>query len=256
MGKLRVLILAGTVEARHLAALVATESDICGVASLAGVTQSPKKYGLQTRVGGFGGQAGLAHYLQQGRFDVLVDATHPFAAQMSQNAVDAVATCAIPLVRLRRKEWAQHKSIKWQNFNNLDDALAALPTNGKAFLATGSKSIAAVARNPTKHLYLRVIEEPAQPFPNPAGGFIVARPPYPEADEMALFERLKITHLISKNSGGTASQAKLHAAARLGLTINMVARPTEHAEAVVETPHEVLAILTTMVANKRRGAAS
>lgn len=236
----RVLLLAGTGHARRLAAdLIAAGHDV--TASLAGATKDPAAYPCPSRVGGFGGPTGLASHLQATDPDALIDATHPFAAQISDNARKAAAITGTTLLRLARPEWKPEQGEKWQSVATLEAAAAALPPGARAFLATGRKSLSAFQHRSDIWCALRQVDPPKAPFPG-NGKFIIARPPFDTASETKLFASLVITHLVAKNAGGTEARTKLTAAATLGIPIIMVQRPDE-GTFQTHTTAEILACL-------------
>jgi len=214
----RVLLLAGTAEARVLAERLRGTPGLRLTASLAGVTAAPAPIAAETRRGGFGGAEGLAGYLHANAIAAVIDATHPFAAQMPINAARACA--ATPRLRLIRPPWAPVGD--WRSLPDLAAAAAALPTGAHALLTTGRKETAPFAARPDVRFLLRSIE-PVAGLP-PHITQLAARPPFTLDAELALTRDRCITHLVSKNSGG-AGRAKLNAAARRGLPILMVERP-------------------------------
>ncbi|MHA1528709.1 MAG: cobalt-precorrin-6A reductase [Alphaproteobacteria bacterium] len=216
----RLLLLAGTAEARILAERLSAIPNLKVTASLAGVTADPAPIAAETRRGGFGGAAGLAAYLRTNAITAVIDATHPFAAQMATNAALACTATAIPRLRLIRPPWQPVGD--WRELPDLAAAAAALPAGAIALLTTGAKQTAPFAERPDLRCLLRVIE-PVQNLP-PHITQLTARPPFALDDELALMRDHAITHLVSKNAGG-AGRAKLDAAARLAIPIFMVARP-------------------------------
>lgn len=220
----RVLLLAGTGAARRLAAdLTSQNHDV--LASLAGATAKPAPYSCPTRTGGFGGASGLAAWLRSENPDAVVDATHPFARQMTTNAIAAARATGVPLLRLSRPPWRPKPGEDWRDVPSVEAAVASLPRTARVFLATGRGSLGALAGT-TATLFLRTVDPQPAPFPN-KGEFVVARPPFDEASERALFERLGVTHLVVKNAGGAPGRTKLDAAAALRLPIFVVARPPD-----------------------------
>jgi precorrin-6A/cobalt-precorrin-6A reductase len=217
----QILLLAGTAEARALAQRLADLPNLKVTASLAGVTTEPAPIAAQTRRGGFGGAAGLADYLTSHAIAAVIDATHPFAAQMATNAALACTATAIPRLRLIRPPWEPVGD--WHSFPDLAAAAAALPAHAHALLATGRKDTAPFAERPDVRCLLRTIE-PVRNLP-PHITQLTARPPFALDDELALIRTRAITHLVSKNAGGPG-RAKLDAAARLAIPILMVERPT------------------------------
>lgn len=212
------LLLGGTEEARALSHRC---EGMTLLTSLAGVTTAPASYGGSVRLGGFGGAVGLAEYLRRDAIAAVIDATHPFAAQISMNAARACAGADVPLLRLERLPWVASANDRWISFDTVAAAIHALPAGATAFVAAG-RSAARIAA-PGRRLILRAIEPPSDPAPGVE--VLLARPPFTLAAERDLFQREGVTHLICKNSGGTSGYAKLEAAAALGLTVHMVRRP-------------------------------
>jgi precorrin-6A/cobalt-precorrin-6A reductase len=218
-----ILILGGTGEARALAErLVALGHDV--TTSLAGRTRSPLLPAGRSRVGGFGGSAGLAAYLGLMGFDRLVDATHPYAARISANAVAAARETGVPLLRFTRPPWPEPAEAPWTQVSASPAAAMALPAGATALLTTGHDGLEAFFARRDVTLHVRLIEHPALALP-PNASLILARPPFTLAGEMALLRQHRITHLVTKNSGGQGTAAKLEAARRPGVTVLMVARP-------------------------------
>jgi precorrin-6A/cobalt-precorrin-6A reductase len=218
-----ILILGGTGEARALAArLVALGHDV--TTALAGRTQTPLAPAGRLRVGAFGGVAGLADYLKHKGIDRLVDATHPYAARISAHAVAAAQETGVPLIRFVRPPWPEPAGASWMPAHDIASAAAALPTGATALLTTGHTGLEAFFARRDVTLHVRLIERPALALP-PNASLILARPPFTLAGETALLRERRVTHLVTKNAGGTATAAKLEAARRLGVTVLMVARP-------------------------------
>lgn len=219
----KILILGGTGEARALAArLVDMGHDV--TTALAGRTQTPLTPAGRLRVGPFGGVAGLADFVKETGFDRLIDATHPYAARISANAVAAARETGVPLIRFVRPPWPEPVEAPWMHAQDIATAAAALPIGATALLTTGHDGLEAFFARRDVTLHVRLIERPALALP-PNASLILARPPFTLAAEMALFGEHRITHLVTKNAGGAATAAKLEAARRLGMTVLMVARP-------------------------------
>lgn len=220
---MKILILGGTAEARELAnRLVDAGHDV--ITSLAGRTQDPKlpKGGL--RMGKFGGIPGLSAYLRAAGVERLVDATHPFAGMMSINAVAAAQATGVPLVRYMRPPWEQQVGDQWIIVETAAEAAAALPPNSDVLLTTGHTGLEHFLERDDCRFLVRTIEAPEMDLPRHAS-LLQARPPYTLESELALISREGITHLVSKNSGGGQTKAKLEAARRLGIKVIMIARP-------------------------------
>ena len=219
----RILILGGTSDARTIASrLHAADCDV--TTSLAGVTRDPHLPPGAVRRGGFGGAEGLADYIGQERFDALIDATHPFAAQISTHAVLAAQSTQTPLLRFERPAWQRMEGDRWFEVASITKAVAALPNGARVFLTIGRKDIAPFLGRDDLSGIIRSIEVPKIGLP-PAWQLRTARPPFSVAEERELMSRERITHLVTKNAGGDDTSAKLEAARALGLPAVMIARP-------------------------------
>ncbi|MEV0204614.1 cobalt-precorrin-6A reductase [Streptomyces sp. NPDC050788] len=220
-----VLILGGTAEARELAAALAARPGVHVTTSLAGRVSRPGALAGDVRVGGFGGVRGLADWLREQRVDVLVDATHPFAAGITANAVQAAAASGVPAVVLRRPGWRPGPGDRWHLVPSLAAAADLLPHLGsRAFLTTGRLGLASFAHLTDQHFVVRSVEPPEPPLP-PHTEVLLARGPFTVTDETALLREHLIDVLVTKDSGGSATAAKLTAARQLGLPVVMVERP-------------------------------
>ncbi len=219
----RVLILGGTGEARAVAGeLSAAGAEV--ISSLAGRTPRPARPEGTTRLGGFGGAAGLATYLQAERITAVIDATHPFATRITAAAVGATATAGVPLLILRRPPW--EPGPRWQTVADMPAAAAAVrawPPDA-VFLAIGRQHLAAFAADSRHTFVARAISPPSGPLP-PRLTMVLARGPFTEDQERALLRDHQIGLLVTRNSGGPMTAAKLHAAAGLGLPVIAVAPP-------------------------------
>lgn len=220
----RVLLLGGTTEASRLAqALAAAHVD--AVFSYAGRTDAPVAQPLPTRVGGFGGVDGLCQYLQAERITHVVDATHPFAAQMSSHAVQACARLGLPLLALERPAWQAQAGDHWQHVPDLASAVAALPTEpARVFLAIGRQHVQPFL-DVGRHWFLLRLVDPGFELPAAQGAVVLDRGPFTLANDLALLRQHRITHVVAKNAGGLGAQAKLDAARALGCPVILIDRP-------------------------------
>jgi len=238
----RILLLGGTTEASLLArALAAAGAN--AVFSYAGRTDHPVGQPLPVRIGGFGGVAGLHDYLRAESIGAVVDATHPFAAQMSRNAVQACSLADVPLITLQRAAWVAGQGDQWIYVPNIDAAVQALPdTPAHVFLAIGKQNLSGFAAKP-HHYLLRLVDAPdARPLPDCT--VILARGPFEVEADKALMIRHKISHIVAKNAGGTGAAAKLQAARALQIPVILIDRPTLPARHVVAKVVEVMAWLS------------
>ena len=239
---MRILILGGTGEARALAERLTMHGHSV-ITSLAGRTREPALPVGELRVGKFGGIPGLVAYLRARGIDRLVDATHPYAGLISVNAVGAAQATGVPLVRYMRPAWVEPEGAKWWYVQNLEDAAGVLPGGATALVTTGHEGLEQLLARDDCKLVVRLIEPPAEALPRHAK-LILARPPYTLDGERALFEREGITHLVTKNSGGEQTAAKLEAARATGAEVIMVARPVYGPAVEVGTIEEAVRSVT------------
>ncbi len=240
----RVLVLAGTTEATALAgALAARAVDV--VSSLAGVTTRPAGRAGRVRRGGFGGVEGLCTYLRDEHIDALVDATHPFAAQMPFHAAAAAATVGVPVLRLLRPPWTAGPGDRWHRVPSLEAAAAALAELGarRVFLAVGGQRASAFGRCVGVTFVARAIEPLGDALPGAT--VVLDRGPFDTEAERALLSAHDIDTVVAKNAGGLATEAKLHAARALGLTVVLVDRPPQPAVPAVPDVPAALAWLVS-----------
>lgn len=236
----RILLLGGTTEASRLARALA-DAGIDAVFSYAGRTEAPVAQPLPMRIGGFGGVEGLAAYLTHEAITHVVDATHPFAAQMSRNAVEACAATGTPLIVLERAAWAAGPGDDWHHVADIEAAVTALPdTPARVFLAIGKQTLAPFAAKPQHHYLLRLVDPPEGPLPLPDASVVIARGPFYEASDTALMRGHAITHIVAKNAGGAGAEAKLAAARTLHLPVILIDRPALPPRKVVATVAEVM----------------
>ena len=212
-----------------------------GTVSFAGRVDRPRRQPLPQRVGGFGGVEGLVSYLREHAITHLVDATHPFAAQMSRNSVKAAAEAGIPLLALTRPAWQAQAGDRWIHVPDIPAAVRALDGPARrVMLAVGRMHLDEFAPNP-QHIYLlRLVDPPKTPPPFPEYNVIVDRGPFSAESDRALMETHGIDLIVSKNAGGTGASAKLAAARALDLPVVMIDRPALPDRPQVATPQEVL----------------
>jgi precorrin-6A/cobalt-precorrin-6A reductase len=244
----RILILGGTTEARRLAEGLASRTDLAVTLSLAGRTAAPAAQPVPVRVGGFGGAEGLAAWLQAQAIDAVIDATHPYAAQISRNAAEAAARTRVPLLAIERPAWEPIDGDRWIEVADMPAAVAALGTAPRrVFLALGRNELRPFEAAP-QHFYLvRSVDPVEPPLALPDAIYLTGRGPFNEAAEYALLVQHRIDVIVAKNSGGAATYGKIAAARRLGLPVIMLQRPPPRAEAA-KSVEEVLARLDHVLA--------
>lgn len=193
------------------------------------------------RTGGFGGAEGLARFLAAEGITHLVDATHPFAEQMSRNAITAARQTGTPLLALTRPPWQPQAGDRWQRVPDIPAAVAALDGPGeRVMLAIGRMHLAAFSARPQHHYLLRLVDQPDAPSPLPHCTVTVDRGPFSVEGDLALLRRHRIDRVVSKNAGGEGAAAKLEAARQLGVPVLMIDRPALPARPEVHRVDEVL----------------
>jgi precorrin-6A/cobalt-precorrin-6A reductase len=243
------LILGGTSEASVLARLLADKPDIAAMLSLAGATANPAQAPIPQRIGGFGGVAGLGAFLVRERIGAVIDATHPFASRMSANAVAACRATDTPLVVLTRPAWTPRPGDHWIEVATIDEAVDALGPGPKTvFLTQGRLQLAAFARAPQHRYIVRAIDRPAEIDALPGCKLILKRGPFSLADEVELLGNERVAALVTKNSGGHATYAKIEAARALGIEVVIVRRPPA---SEAETLHDLDAVLSWIAAHRQ-----
>ena len=219
------------------------KTGLSGVYSYAGRTEAPMGQPIHMRVGGFGGLAGLCAYLQAEGITHVIDATHPFAAQMSSNAVAACAATGTPLIALERAPWMPGEGDRWTHVADIQAAVAALAgPPQRVFLAIGRQHIDAFAAQPQHRYLLRLVDDPTGPLPFPAE-VVVARGPFDVAGDTALMRDHGTDVIVAKNAGGKGAVAKIAAARALGLPVVMIDRPVIPPRPVVQGVAAVMAWL-------------
>lgn len=236
----KILVLGGTTEASQLAQRLAA-AGLPATLSYAGRVARPKPQPVPMHVGGFGGVEGLAEHLTREGITHVVDATHPFAVQMSANAVAACAVTDVPLVALTRLAWRPEPGDNWQRVPDIPAAVAALDGPPRSvMLAIGRMHLDAFAAQPQHRYLLRFVDPPKVPPPLPNHHVIVDRGPFTVAGDNALMRAHGVDLIVSKNAGGSGADAKLSAARALGLPVLMIDRPPLADRPEVHSVDEVL----------------
>lgn len=227
---MQILILGGTTEGSRLAQEVTKIPGIEVITSLAGRTSQPATQATATRSGGFGGSTGLAQYIKDNAIEALIDATHPFAEQISFNAATAAQVCSIPHLMLVRPQWEAKEGDRWIEVETLEEAAAILPGFARrVFLTIGRQELSTfIYHHPqplSPHIWflMRMIDPPTPPIPT--GELLLERGPFSLDHEKELLLNYNLELIVSKNSGGDATYAKIEAARLLSLPVVMVKRP-------------------------------
>ncbi len=222
----RLLLLGGTLEARRIAARLATMPAITVTLSLAGRTRAPIDNGVTTRSGGFGGVPGLVAWLKNHHIDAVIVATHPFAAQMAHNACEAARQLGLPIVRVARPGWQRQPDDRWLECDSAQQAVTLLGEMPRRVLLTfGRQQAAHFEAAPWHHYLIRSIDPIDPPLALPRVEYLIARGPFTLEDEQRLLHEHAIDVLVTKHSGGAATWPKLVAAREQGVEVIMMRRP-------------------------------
>ncbi|KAF5884732.1 cobalt-precorrin-6A reductase [Rhizobium sp. PEPV16] len=244
MGRPRILILGGSSEARLLAEALAERDDCDVLMSLAGRTEKPATQPVPVRIGGFGGVAALADFLKAGGYDLLIDATHPFAERISANAAFAAETTGIAAIALRRPQWQRVAGDRWRDVRSIPAAIEALgPSPRHVFLATGRQGAHHAEAAPQHHYLVRSVDPVEPPLALDNVDYVLERGPFTLEGESDLLTQHDIDAIVAKNSGGLATYAKIEAARLLGIEVMMVARAPDSIVKAVETVEAALAAI-------------
>ena len=221
------------------------------VLSYAGRTTSPRAQPVPVRIGGFGGVEGLADYLRRERVTHLIDATHPFAATMSANAMAAAGQAGVAHIMLTRPAWEPGEGDRWTHVADIAgavDVLAGAPRS--VMLALGRMHVEAFAAQPQHHYLLRFVDAPAQPPSLPHHILVVDRGPFTIEGDIALMRQHDVDLVVAKNAGGDGARAKLDAARALGLPVLLIDRPDLP---VARQAHGVADVLDWIAHSAERG---
>jgi precorrin-6A/cobalt-precorrin-6A reductase len=248
---MRVLILGGTVEASELAQLLAGDPRYDTTLSLAGRTLNPRTQPVRMRIGGFGGVDGLAAWLEQQAIEAVVDATHPYADQISANAVAACQRLAIPLASVVRPAWQPQPGDQWLEVASAEAAADALGSEPRrVFLSLGRSELGVFATRPQHHYLARTVDPPRDIALPPEFRLVLSRGPFDVQAEAALLRQERIDVVVSKNSGGAATYPKIEATRRLGIPVVMIARPRKLRGYAVEHAADAIGWLEQRLAHR------
>ena len=253
---IRVLLLGGTEEAAALARALDADPRLHLITSLAGRTKVPATLPGELRSGGFGGADGLAVYLRQEGIDAVLDATHPFAATMSRHAAEACGEAQVPCLHVVRVPWTPVEGDDWIPVPTAGDAAAQLHPGQTVLLTVGRQELAPFAARPDVAYVVRLIDPPSEPLPFRPHALILARGPFALEAERSLLARYRIDVLVCKNSGGSATYAKVAAAREKGIPVVMIERPSPPGGTTVATVDAALDWLAGVIGAERAGGLS
>ena len=250
----KLLILGGTREAYELAECLVSQfspEQLTVISSLAGVTEHPRQPAGEVRIGGFsdttgtGGKSGLQNYLLQEKISLLVNATHPYAAQISENALAAATELQIPFLRVTRPPWVKQPGDQWIEVPDMEAAANYLIDyktisqnelyKHSVFLTIGNRGLSIFRKCNKNRFFVRTVDPPEEASSWSEAIFMEGRGPFTLENELALFRQNAITILITKNSGGISTYAKIEAARKLYVPVIMVARPASSLKEIYPT---------------------
>jgi precorrin-6A/cobalt-precorrin-6A reductase len=244
---LRALLLGGTSEAWDLAASLADRQDVITISSLAGRVHQPRVPKGIVRIGGFGGVNGLIDFLETEQIDAVIDATHPFAVRISRNAEAACRELGLPLFAFGRTAWSSTEEDDWYEVKDCYEAAEYVDrTPSRIFLSIGRQELAAFADCRRASFLIRAIEKPQPPLPL-THILLLERGPFDLDHELNLLRKYSIDRVVSKNSGGTGTYAKIIAARKLKIPVVMIGRPVKHIVQALSSVEQIWAALQRLV---------
>lgn len=238
---MRLLLLAGTQEARLIAVALSREPYLNLTVSLPQPERRPQSYGWPLRIGGWGGEGPFRDFLRRERVEAIIDATHPFAVGMSNRAARVSADLGIPHVQFLRPAWLPAEGDEWVFLNDEADAAQHIPNDQTVFLATGRRALEKFENLSDRKLFCRIRDPAYSPFPFPSGRYLLQPGPFSVTDEVSLFRALGVSWIVARNSGGQGSWPKIEAARELGIPVAMVRRPKQPEGLKIATVAETLA---------------
>ncbi len=229
----------GTGEARNLSFLI-KKANLKAVISYSGAVSKTNKQPLPKRTGGFGGANGLAKYIIEEKITHLVDATHPFANQISENAILAAKETQVHFVALERDAWKPKRVDQWTKVKDIEDAIQLLDgPRERIFLAIGRHEVKKFETKKHHFYLLRIIENTPVNFDTPSFEIIYDKGPFKYKNDKMLLLKYNITKIITKNSGGLGAKAKLDVARDLNIPIIMIDRPIISPRYILNSPDKV-----------------
>jgi precorrin-6A/cobalt-precorrin-6A reductase len=142
---------------------------------------------------------------------------------MTTHAATAAAATGTPLLRLQRPGWTERPGDDWRWVDSLEQAATAVAGARSVLVTTGRQGLAAFA-GLTAHCVVRSVDPPEPPLPARTT-VVLARGPFRVEDERALMTAHRVDVVVTKDSGGPLTAAKLTAARELGVPVVLVRRP-------------------------------
>ncbi len=238
---MRLLLLGGTSESHEIGHAISRDTRIAAIASLARASRAPAAMNIPTRIGGWGGDAKFRDWMIHEGVHAVLDATHPFAVNVSRRTAAVCNDLGVPYVQFLRPAWIPSKADNWVFLNSEDEVVPHVPDEASVLLMTGRRRLDAFRALGKRPIFVRVRERGTDRFPFDEGRFLHRPVTLPVANEMAGLQYLGVDWIVARNSGGTASMPVIEAAQRLGLPVGMVRRPPQPEVPRIQTISEALA---------------
>ncbi|AXI54648.1 Precorrin-6A reductase (plasmid) [Pseudoseohaeicola sp. NH-UV-7] len=240
------LLLAGASEARGIADALRSCDQMRVTASLHFAERTAGPLAVPTRIGGFGGGNRFAAFLAENRITAVLDATHPFAAEITQRSRRICRDLNLPYAQVLRPEWQAVKGDIWHDVGDETEAAQIIPPEARVFTTTGRATIEKFAGLRAQHLFVRQLRDGAQPRPVDRMTYVRGVGPFSVTDEIALFQKLNITWLVARNAGGVINYTKIEAARALGIDVAMIRRPSQSGASELQTVTDALEWVATL----------
>lgn len=227
--KASILVLGGTAEAiARTQKLIAENTDHNIIYSLAGRTTNQPELDCEIRIGGFGGVDGLSKFIAKNHLVKIIDATHPYALQITKNAKQAAHETSIEYLSTLRPEWKKQDGDSWVEVSSSAEAVEAIPKTSRVFLALGKQHIDVFSKRTDCHFVIRMVDDPESELDFASYEVVTGIPNSTVKDEIALLNKYEIQIIVSRNSGGEQSYRKIAAAREMGIPVIMIKRPSEN----------------------------
>lgn len=237
---MRLLVLAGTSEARQISMALARQRVTRVVVALARPDPSPKPYGVPVRIGEFEGADGLRDFVERDRITAIVDAMTPFAAEFTTVCAQVADDTETDYIQFLRPAWRPEPGDRWTFINSLNDVAGHIPMDANVMVTTGTRTMDQLSGLTSQTVFVRDASARQGHFPFAKGRFVPSILQASIDDEIDLLERLNVDWVVARNSGGTDGRAMIDAARFLNIPVAMLRRPLQPEVPRVDTISAVL----------------